>query len=293
LPLVNRMARALGGWLGPAWGDDLRLAPDLDQVEALTPEREALWARIGAADFLSEEEKRAAVGYGDAEEGGDRASSPFARKYRPDQARDDRGRWVEEGGGADEEGEEGEPESGEHEPPREPDEFDEEEGQDPLLHRVSRRGPGQSGNPRLDAAFHDARQAVRQTRELDPNWQAPRSFTSRDNIDGQIAHYEAVARAAQARYAEITRDSIPGTNPSWSAGRLRDELRERGFEFTRPTDTQGIHLRNPQTRDEVRIMQRPDREPYRNESPLKFNFGNYYRYKPYGSRWGAHIPVPD
>jgi hypothetical protein len=205
LPLVNRMARALGGWLGPAWGDELRLAPDLDQIEALTPEREALWARIGAADFLSEEEKRAAVGYGDAEEGGDRASSPFARKYREDQARDDRGRWVEEGGGEDEEGEEGEPESGEHEPPREPDEFDEEDGQDPLLHRVSSRGPGQTGNPRLDVAFRDARQAVRQTRELDPNWQAPRSFTSRDNIEGQIAHYEAVARAAQARYGEITR----------------------------------------------------------------------------------------
>jgi hypothetical protein len=93
--------------LEPAWGGDLRLKPDLDQIEALMPEREALWARIGAADFLSEDEKRAAVGYGDAEEGGDRASSPFARKYRPDQARDDRGRWVEEGGGEDEEGGDG------------------------------------------------------------------------------------------------------------------------------------------------------------------------------------------
>jgi HK97 family phage portal protein len=104
LPLVNRMARALGGWLGPAWGGELRLAPDLDQIEALTPEREALWARIGAADFLSDDEKRAAVGYGNAEEGGERASSPFARKYREDQARDDRGRWVDEGRGEDEEG---------------------------------------------------------------------------------------------------------------------------------------------------------------------------------------------
>ena len=44
LPLVQRTARALSGWLSPAYGGDLRLAPDLDAVEALSPEREALWA---------------------------------------------------------------------------------------------------------------------------------------------------------------------------------------------------------------------------------------------------------
>jgi phage portal protein BeeE len=38
--------------------------PDADQVEALSSEREALWARIGAAAFLTDDEKRAAVGYG-------------------------------------------------------------------------------------------------------------------------------------------------------------------------------------------------------------------------------------
>mgnify|MGYP003342506350 CR=1 FL=1 len=37
---------------------------DLDQVEALAADRDALWMRVGAADFLSAEEKRAAVGYG-------------------------------------------------------------------------------------------------------------------------------------------------------------------------------------------------------------------------------------
>ncbi|BBE72058.1 phage portal protein [Oharaeibacter diazotrophicus] len=64
LPLSARIAEALGGWLLPAFGDGLTLAPDLDQVSALHGEREALWRRIGAASFLTEDEKRAAVGYG-------------------------------------------------------------------------------------------------------------------------------------------------------------------------------------------------------------------------------------
>jgi len=75
LPLCGRLAEALGGWLGPAFageGGALRLWYDADQVEALSPEREALWARVGAADFLTADEKRAAVGYGprDAAGGG-------------------------------------------------------------------------------------------------------------------------------------------------------------------------------------------------------------------------------
>ncbi|RYG82278.1 MAG: phage portal protein, partial [Alphaproteobacteria bacterium] len=37
--------------------------PDLDRVDGLSAEREALWARIGAAGFLTEDEKREAVGY--------------------------------------------------------------------------------------------------------------------------------------------------------------------------------------------------------------------------------------
>jgi phage portal protein BeeE len=41
----------------------LELRPDLDAIEALSTEREALWARIGAATFLTADEKRAAVGY--------------------------------------------------------------------------------------------------------------------------------------------------------------------------------------------------------------------------------------
>jgi HK97 family phage portal protein len=64
LPLTGRTARALTRWLGSRYGEGLRLWYDADQVEALSAEREALWARVSKADFLSEEEKRAAVGYG-------------------------------------------------------------------------------------------------------------------------------------------------------------------------------------------------------------------------------------
>lgn len=74
LPLVRRTALGLSAWLGPAWQDGLRLAADLDAVEALSMEREALWRRVGAAAFLSADEKREAVGYGPAAVGGDAAS---------------------------------------------------------------------------------------------------------------------------------------------------------------------------------------------------------------------------
>ncbi len=61
LPLAGRVAEALTGFLGQG---QFRLAHDLDQVEALAPDREALWARLERASFLTDNEKRAAVGYG-------------------------------------------------------------------------------------------------------------------------------------------------------------------------------------------------------------------------------------
>lgn len=67
LPLATRFAQALGNWLGPAFGEGLRLAFDTDQVEALSLEREALWRRVNEADFLTPDEKRQAVGYGSRE----------------------------------------------------------------------------------------------------------------------------------------------------------------------------------------------------------------------------------
>ncbi len=67
LPLADRTARALTAWLGHAWDEPVQLKADLDAIEALQPEREALWRRLEQASFLSDDEKRAAVGYGPAE----------------------------------------------------------------------------------------------------------------------------------------------------------------------------------------------------------------------------------
>jgi HK97 family phage portal protein len=64
LPLVMKTANALSVWLGPRFGESLRLDIDLDRIEALSSEREALWSRVNAATFLSDDEKREAVGYG-------------------------------------------------------------------------------------------------------------------------------------------------------------------------------------------------------------------------------------
>ncbi len=106
LPLVTRTAKALASWLAPAWHTSLDLRPDLDQVDALTAEREALWARIEKVSFLTLNEKRAAVGYAPLEEAPEPATDDeqSCRKYRPDQARapagtSDGGKWVDEGSG--------------------------------------------------------------------------------------------------------------------------------------------------------------------------------------------------
>ena len=83
--MCGRLAEALTGWpapafddAGPARGGGLRLWFDADQIEALSSEREALWSRVASADFLTVNEKRAAVGYGPVD-GGD-GPGPLAQK---------------------------------------------------------------------------------------------------------------------------------------------------------------------------------------------------------------------
>jgi HK97 family phage portal protein len=70
LPLVARTASNLTRWLGPRFGDGLRIGYDADAVDALAMERESVWQRIGAANFLTLNERRAAAGYSPVE-GGD------------------------------------------------------------------------------------------------------------------------------------------------------------------------------------------------------------------------------
>jgi phage portal protein BeeE len=63
LPLVARTAQALTAWLQPVYGAGLKIDYDADRLPGLSAERDALWARLAAADFLTDEEKREAVGY--------------------------------------------------------------------------------------------------------------------------------------------------------------------------------------------------------------------------------------
>jgi len=63
VPLVVRVAQELSGWLGPAF-DGAEVVPDFESVEALAEDRAALWARVGAAGFLSDAEKRELTGVG-------------------------------------------------------------------------------------------------------------------------------------------------------------------------------------------------------------------------------------
>jgi HK97 family phage portal protein len=62
LPLVSRVCGALGHWLTAISGEEVEIAPDLDAVPALAAEREAVWARVASATFLTDTEKRALLG---------------------------------------------------------------------------------------------------------------------------------------------------------------------------------------------------------------------------------------
>ncbi len=62
LPLATRVTAALANWLSGFGGAPVEVKPDLDQVTALSAEREAQWSRVTRADFLSQAEKRSLLG---------------------------------------------------------------------------------------------------------------------------------------------------------------------------------------------------------------------------------------
>jgi HK97 family phage portal protein len=64
IPLVRRVAGSLAHWLAPAFGA-VDIVPDLEHIEALAEDRAALWARVGSATFLTDEEKRKMLGIGE------------------------------------------------------------------------------------------------------------------------------------------------------------------------------------------------------------------------------------
>ena len=71
LPLVGRVAAAMGAWLAGFAGEAVALKPDLDQVPALAVERDAQWNRVAQADFLTQAEKRHLLGLPALAEGED------------------------------------------------------------------------------------------------------------------------------------------------------------------------------------------------------------------------------
>lgn len=62
LPLATRVTAAVGRWLSTHLGEEVALKPDLDQVPALSSERDAQWSRVAQADFLTAAEKRRMLG---------------------------------------------------------------------------------------------------------------------------------------------------------------------------------------------------------------------------------------
>jgi HK97 family phage portal protein len=62
LPLLDGIVASLNQWLVPHFGAGLTLSYDEEQISALAPRREKVWARIGSADFLTPEEKRRLAG---------------------------------------------------------------------------------------------------------------------------------------------------------------------------------------------------------------------------------------
>ena len=61
LPLAEKLFAALREGLAP-WFPDAKLGIDLDQVPALSEDRERLWSQVSEADFLSRAEKRQMLG---------------------------------------------------------------------------------------------------------------------------------------------------------------------------------------------------------------------------------------
>ena len=124
--------------------------------------------------------------------------------FNPGQLRDEVGRWTSEGG------------SGRAEPAS--------------RRRVGRGGGTPAQQVRLDIANARAREATRRLHELEPTWQGPQSLIDPDSIEGRISHYEAAAKAAEARLAEVLPKGFGTYERYVEFGQsMRDGLRAAGY----------------------------------------------------------------
>ena len=62
LPLASKIYSAIQEGLAP-WFPDSKIAIDLDQITALSEDRERLWKQVSEADFLTRSEKRQLLGF--------------------------------------------------------------------------------------------------------------------------------------------------------------------------------------------------------------------------------------
>ena len=63
IPLISRTQKSFAAWFAPSFGG-LHFDYNIDRIEALAAERQMEWSRVGAAAFLTQDEKREALGYG-------------------------------------------------------------------------------------------------------------------------------------------------------------------------------------------------------------------------------------
>jgi len=98
MPLVKSTVDALNSWLVPMFGGQLELCPDTDNISALVLKNQGIWDRVEKANFLTDDEKRAAVGYGPLRQNPQATKfAPDVYKYSDSQPRDDHGRWTSGG----------------------------------------------------------------------------------------------------------------------------------------------------------------------------------------------------
>jgi HK97 family phage portal protein len=67
LPTLQNLVDALNNWLSPMFSNTLTIGYDAEAIPAMAAKRDALWARVSNAEFLSDAEKRRMLGLGDVD----------------------------------------------------------------------------------------------------------------------------------------------------------------------------------------------------------------------------------
>ncbi len=96
------------------------------------------------------------------------------------------------------------------------------------------------------------------------------------------------------QFGQIAAGLFPGAKPDWGKNRVIKELHDQGYVYDGPAKGEGQIYKNPQTGEEIRIMENPDRTPYRGEPTAKHENDYYYRYRSGPDQpWQEHVPIPD